>query len=369
MYKALFMVVLGLAVSGIAEARNVHFTGDFESGQIQNKSSTKDGFFVHTLPKAQPGTQSVSSPDSTFAAGTNMDTMVVTSEVVGGETVTPRKGGYFLRSALYYDKNYAGLNDGLNKPRSKIYMSDPVHRIDHDTEGFVGFSIYTPKNFESELGIKGTAGATMLFVINSTASRSHVQLYQYAASSDAEAHWYLLYHVNAKSTNEDGSSIKAIDLGPVSADVGKWTDFVIRYRFNPFSTATNPAAIGIPNSVNKTYQGNKGILQVWKSVGSVNGSGNRNLSLEVDQVNVPIGLVPHATDKLIHYWRIYKYGWHNNPTTVQGPVWYGFDEIRQGLVARDGTGFADVNPSGLSCTVGCADVPVMPLPPTDVSIQ
>ncbi len=101
MYKALFMVVLGLAVSGIVEARNVYFTGDFETGQIQGKGSTHDGFFVRTLPKVQRGTESVSSPGSTFAAGTNMDTMLVKSEVVGGETVTPRKGSSFVRSALY----------------------------------------------------------------------------------------------------------------------------------------------------------------------------------------------------------------------------------------------------------------------------
>jgi hypothetical protein len=160
------------------------------------------------------------------------------------------------------------------------------------------------------------------------------------------------------------------DLGPVSADMGKWSDFVFHYRFNPFSTATNPAAIGIADSRNKLYEGNKGILQVWKAEGAVDSSGNRAMAMKVDKVNQPVGLVPHSTENIRHYWRIYKFGWHSNPTTLTHPIWFGFDEIRQGLVARDGTTFADVAPSGAPCTSNCGPTEtVKPKPPASVTVE
>ena len=155
-----------------------------------------------------------------------------------------------------------------------------------------------------------------------------------------------------------------IDLGPVSADKGKWTDFVFRYRFNPFSVATNPAAVGIPNSKNQLYQGNEGILQVWKAEGPIDLGGNREMVLKVDKVNTPVGLVPHATDKIKHLWRIYKYGWiAKNPTTLTHSVWFGFDEIRQGLVDRDGTSFGDVAPTGVVGGSGA------PSPPASLAVD
>ncbi len=369
MRKILAVLLVGLTTSGVAVAeRNVHFTGDFETGQIQSKASTNNGFYIHTLPNPQSGSQSVSS--GTFGPSSGLDTRVVKSEVVGGETVTPRKGAYFLRSSIYFNKNYDELNDGAgNKPRSKIYMSDAAHRVEHDEEAYVGFSIYTPKNFEPELGVKDRRGSAMLYVINSSASRTHLALSQWVQGSTNEAHWFLFYNVNDSSTSEDGAAEKVFDLGPVSADAGKWTDFVIRYRFNPFATTTNPAAAGIPSAMNKSYQGNKGILQVWKADGAPDSSGNRKMTLKIDKVNVPMGLVPHATEKLVHRWRIYKYGWHNNPTTVEGPVWFGFDEIRQGTTVRDGTGFADVSPSGLGPSGDANLSDPVPLPPSNIQVQ
>ena len=369
MHKILAILLVGLASSGVAVAeRNVRFTGDFETGQIQAKSSTHDGFYVHTLANPQSGSQSVSS--GSFGPSSGLDTRVVRSEVVGGETVMPRKGSFFLRSAVYFDKNYLELNDGQsNKARSKLYLSDTAHRVEHDEEGYVGFSIYTPKNFEPELGVKDRRGSVMLYVINSSASRTHLALSQWVQSPSSEAHWFLFYNVNAGSTDEGGATEKVFDLGPVSADAGKWTDFVIRYRFNPFAVATNPAVAGIPSSLSKTYQGNKGILQVWKASGPVDSSGNRNMTLLLDKVNVPIGLVPHATEKLVHRWRIYKYGWHNNPTSVDGPVWFGFDEIRQGSVVRDGTAYADVSPSGLGPSGASNLTDPVPEPPTNIVIR
>jgi len=350
------LLVLGLAISGaaIAQERSVYFTGDFETGRIQRVGSQHDGFYIGTLPDPQIGDEVLVSGKSDFGPSSNADTRVVGSEIVGSETVRPRDGQFFLRSQLYRNKNYLVLNGyAKNRPRSKISMGNSSFRINFDEEGYAGFSIYVPKNFEHELGVRDHRGESALFIINADSSRTLVHLGVWVEAPATEAHWFLKTWTSATSTNESGAKEESIDLGPVSADIGKWTDFVIRYRFNPFSVSTNPAAKGIANAMNALYQGNKGILQVWKAEGSVDDNGDRKMVQKIDKVNTPVGLVPNATEKVQHTWRIYKYGWLVNPTTLTHPVWFGFDEIRQGLVERDGTTFADVAPAGTPCTSGC----------------
>ncbi len=166
--------------------------------------------------------------------------------------------------------------------------------------------------------------------------------------SGSTANWYLQLQTNDKSAEADHENTRKdiLDLGSVVPDLGKWTDFVIRFRANPFSVATNPAKAGIPNSINQLFEGNKGVFQVWKSEGEVDDAGNRKMVLKVDRTNTSIGLVPSSVRTLAFSFRIYKYGWRRNPTTVKGPVWVGFDEIRFGAALRDGTGYDDVLPSG-----------------------
>jgi len=366
-------MLLAFALTGTAFAaeRNVYFTGDFESGAIPAKGSRHDGFYIATLPDPQSGATTLHTGQSNFGPSTAADTRVVSSEVVGGETVRPRSGQYFIRTEVYSTKNYLDLNDyAKNRPRSKIYMSDPSLRIDFDEEGYVGFSIYVPKDFQNELGVRDHRGESMLFEMGTDSSRTLMNLGVWVQGSATEAHWFLRTWTDDKTIQETADKFQLMDLGPVSADMGKWSDFVFRYRFNPFSVATNPAAAGIPNSKNRSYEGNKGILQVWKAEGPVDGDGNRKMVMKVDKVNTPLGLVPPETEKIRHFWRIYKYGWLSNPTTLTHPVWFGFDEIRQGLVSRDGTTFADVVPSGAPCSSGCpGEVAAKPKPPTNIAVE
>jgi hypothetical protein len=365
-------LVIAFALSGAANAqeKKLHFVGDFESGLIPAKAAMHDGFYIATLPITQVAGEYLHTGDSNFGPTSNADTRVVSSEVIGGETVRPRSGKYFLRTEVSRTKDYLLLNSGnKNRPRSKIYMSDPAHRVDFDEEGYVGFSIYTPKNFESELAVKDQRGSAMVFELSTDSTAAILNMGVWAQPSDVEAHWYLRIYTDDKSVREDRADFQLVDLGPVSGDMGKWSDFVFRYRFNPFSVTTNPAAAGIPSSMNKVYEGNKGILQVWKAEGPVEGDGNRKMVLKVDKVNTPVGLVPHATEKVRHYWRIYKFGWLSNPTSLTHPVWFGFDEIRQGLVSRDGTTFADVAPAGVPCTTGCGGESAIPNPPTSVAVD
>jgi hypothetical protein len=347
--------------------QNVHFTGDFESGRIEASSSNKDGFYIHTLAHPQIGTESVRSSLGGFGPETGLDTRVVTSEIVGSEIVLPRNGKFFLRSALYFGKDYSELNSGLNKPRSKFPMSHENNRYDFDVEGYVGFSIYLPKNFEHETGTKDSRGSVMFYQgITQSASYTNWTLRVYVPGGNV-AHWIPYVNVNDKSVKSGGK--KEFDIGPVTEDLGKWTDFVVRYRFNPFSVKTNPAKAGIPSAKDQVYEGNKGIFQMWKSVGNVDGNGNRQMKLVIDMENEPVGIVPHATVKLVHQFKVYKYGWHVNPTDVAGPIWIGVDEFRDGRVLEDGTRYSDVHP-GLACADHCVGPGETrpPLPPADLII-
>lgn len=375
MVNRIAILILGVLACGsaIAGDAKVFFTGDFESGRILPVGSKHDGFYLGTLPDPQIGDEVLVSGSSDFGPGTKADTRVVQSEIVGGETITPRKGQYFLRSELIRSKNYLRLNGfSRNKPRSKISMSNDGLEFDFDKEGYVGFSLYAPKNFEDELGTRDQRGEAALFIINSDSSRTLVHLGVWVEKPQTEAHWFLKYWTSATTTKEDGAESRVVDLGPVRADTGKWTDFVVRYRFNPFTVATNPAERGIAGAKNQLYQGNRGILQVWKAVGPVDADGNRKLELMIDKVDTPIGLVPNSSQRIQHSWRIYKYGWLVNATSLTRPVWFGFDEIRQGLVERDGTTFADVAPAGNgeACTTDCNPVAdAKPKPPSSVVVE
>src|SRR5262245_35857393 len=225
-----------LSSAAIGAVKKVHFVGDFESGQIKGNGYPYDGFYVATLPEQQSGSQFLNNQDSSFGPSSNADTRVVQSENVGGQTVKPRSGKYFLRTEIYRNKNYLALNGFVkNRPRSKIYMTNPNLLVDFDQEGYTGFSIFVPKDFQSERGVRVHRGSITLFTLDGAGGQL-VDLSLWVQSPATEAHWFLRYWT-ATNNGKGKVAVKVVDLGPVSADAGKWTDFVFRYRFNPFSSA------------------------------------------------------------------------------------------------------------------------------------
>jgi len=376
MLKTSTLLVIGVALANIALAdRNVHFTGNFETGAIQKYGSPHDGFSVKTLPDPQDGVDQVVIRDGGAGPNTNLDTRVVPNEFVGSELVEPRKGNFFLRSAIYFDKDYSRFsgNSARNKPRMSFIIKKDSYLIDYDVESYTGFSVYLPQNLENETGKRGPSGTNQLFSIAAPGAAECFTLnYWVPFSSEGggnDAHWWI--RLNHSTTNTDRDQVEFIDLGSVLADKGKWTDFVIRWRSNPFSVDTNPYKAGVPNARDQLYKGNKGILQVWKSEGRVDNAGNRRMVLVVNKVNTAVGLVPHKDWKLGHSFRQYKHGWHKYNTSVAGPVWIGFDEIRFGLTNRDATSYSDVHPSQLACSDSCpggSSTSPPPNPPVDLTV-
>jgi hypothetical protein len=92
------------------------------------------------------------------------------------------------------------------------------------------------------------------------------------------------------------------------------------------------------------------MLQIWKSTGSVDLNGNRQMGLIFSRVNQPLGLVPRADRGLRLIFDMYKYSWTTFDTDPVGPIFVGYDEIRFGRASRDGTGYVDVVPTGNSPT-------------------
>ena len=381
MKRPRILLLLVLLIPGLAAAeRKVAFTGDFESGEVRSTDSRVDGFRVRTLPAVQKDKEIAVVSSGGAGPDSGIDTRVVREETVErngngkGEIVRPRSGKYFLRSALYKHKDYSQLQNGRDKPRSGINVSGDKFAVDFDEEGWLGFSIYLPGNLEHETAYDGSRGSTKVLQVQSDgASNILLILAVYVPPGKSESHWLLQHLLNDGVRKEE----TRYDLGPAAGDLGKWTDFVLRYRFNPFSRTTNAANVG---GKDKVYEGNKGILQLWKATGPVDGRGNREMRMTtVNLENEPVGRVPHKTSKINWHFRIYKGNWKSQPTNIEGPIWIGFDAIRDGRAAVHGTSYVDVHPGGLYCTHKCpktvtarapsADAPLVPKPPNDVGIR
>jgi hypothetical protein len=342
------VLLMLLTVAAQAADRNIALAGTFEEGRILSGSQPLEGLMIQTLPDPQSGSEILQITDGGLGPTAGADTKVMPKEYVGDELVLPRAGQYFLRSKIYYEKNYTKLNpDATDRPRSGINLAQVGEMAPFDDEGWLGFSLHLPDNFQHENGVHDHRGSIMLLSVHATPDATFFQVTSFVPEGDTVAHWFVMLQTNPKMVKEGTGTVKSyIDLGPVTADLGRWTDFVVRFRSNPFSQTTNPKTAGIAGAMDATFEGNKGILQVWKADGPEDSDGNRSMVLKVNKVNTPVGLVPAATEKLRLSFRIYKYGWKYNPTTVTRPVWVGFDELRYGSAGRHGTLYEDVLPGG-----------------------
>ena len=351
-----FFIAFILSCATVNAQAAILFDGRFESGRINTNGTTPDGYLVQTYD----GSSYVGVTSGGAGPSSGYDTRVVASESVGGDTVTPRDGAYFIRSEIIKSKDYTAYsgNGGLDKPRSNIAMSASNFRTNFDEENWVGFSVYLPSNFEHEVGTKGRNNSIQIYTQYATTTQAtQFALVSYVPTGETVTKWFIEYFVDATSTTESYLVRQDVDLGVVTDDLGKWTDFVIRYRINPFTTATNASTI--TNGKNQTYQGNKGILQVWKASGAVDSNGNRTMTRVLNIENAPVGLVPHTSNLLVNALRIYKYAWKTQPTSVVGPIWMGFDEVRAGK-ALSGVSYDDVAPASAACTTGCPTDPTGP---------
>ena len=363
------------SIQSAAEVRNVLFTGDFgSSANINGCNNDRDGFIVDTLEEAVQTPQTkitVKFASPSLGVGAPYDSHIVQAETppVNGngsaQPMTPRLGGQCFKILLDKNKDYTLMNNGTyDKPRNHLNLTsdwylaatDP-HRIPPDKEWWLGYSVYLPSNFEID-----TAGRRRQ-LLQSHGDDSGVfwshQIYAHPYGSGPGADkWYIVLSIIDDSIYDGGDTTNQyFDCGEIYDDLGLWTDWVFRIRWNPFSTPTNPSGT-IAGAVDYDFPANTGIFQAWKSTGLVDANGNRSfIQVGPDIDGGPTGLVPRADKRVYHSLRCYYPTWkwtqasnftQPSNSNVTGPVAVYFDEIRMGGTEEHGTTFADVNPGKLA---------------------
>lgn len=356
----------GFILRRVAE---LSYTATWETGQKQTNGSTTDGGFVQAMEDSTyvDKTDYTSVGAAGFGPSTDYDMRIVASKLWNGTTVTPRNGNYFLSQTIYYDKHYSDFTavsgdartefDSLDKPRTVMLYStnQAAYKMPLNEEVWYGFSIYLPADLEHDTWngstpLNGSDNNTNILAssrLQADASRTLWSI-QYRVCSDINAsisRWTISRYISTGTVEANKSET---DLGSVSGDLGKWTDFIIRYKNNPYTTQTTVGS--------RTYQPNSGILEVWKSYGDyIGATKDRYMTKVLSILNAPVGLgETTGTDGMDFRKEQYKYNWKRwapsgtqvvSPSTVTGPIFIGHDELRVGTAAN-GIGFAHVHPTG-----------------------
>ena len=343
--------------------------GETIAGVLSRKNG---GANVLTLPITQSGTTAATSSTATntspiFRWGTNSltDTHIVETETISEgvstpDVVTPREGTYFWRQKIYRasgadyaspgtgvypTKHYDQLNsstvhttDGSTcRPRNAMsFQKEAVYGFDRDAEVWMGFSLYIPTNWEHETYARGTTanGPMMLTLLPSSGNSldtnsTHLTLnaivpdsgwtaLRQPTSGATRTHWCIQWYRNPTSTQE--ANVTRLSLGEIQ--LGKWTDFVLNMRWNPFTS--NTTVLGT------TYVGNAGKIRIW--CGEQNSNGTRSISSgsPLYTYSGPCGNYPSG--KIIPSLRVYMFGWNNaNTSSRSHPVWVGADAFRWGF--------------------------------------
>jgi hypothetical protein len=144
----------------------------------------------------------------------------------------------------------------------------------------------------------------------------------------------------------------SFDLGAIEPDLGKWTDFVVRIRWNFWKVGSrnNSAYWDAPVRDNVEGSPNSGLIQVWK-----------NGQLLINRSPVQIGTNDNAGPVLSA--GIYK-GWtdasaRNGDSVVDRALY--FDEFKYG---GPNAQYADVAPGGAGATPETT-----PKPPTNLTVD
>jgi len=350
--------------------RDLHFDGPLNQDGVLDRDELVDGFLIRTLPEPQSGSETVSVTTGGAGSGSGLDTRVVASITPpsngngAANPFLPRKGPFFISSQIHHDKQYKNLNNGVdNKPRSFINL----FRENLGGSGFVwdvemywGFTIALPSNHEIDTKSRRLTYMTC----NANGADTNFKLEIHSVDGNAPFDkWIFLVTRDDSDIDETPSAQTFYELSAdpstprpglelVNNDFDTHVDFVLRWRLNPFTGVGGPTnANTVSGGRNQLYEHDKGIMQVWKTSGldSVDADGNRPFYLtQVNFVDQDIGLVPRAANDMNLSLRVYKPQWIQQSTTVVGPIWNGFDEIRHGEVLRDMTTFKDVNPGRLS---------------------
>ncbi|MFY4731342.1 fibronectin type III domain-containing protein [Nitrospira sp. BLG_2] len=364
--------------------REVYYTAMYDQPQYGGGSALVNGGLFHSLYHPDVIDSFNNAAQSGTLTASNLDQRIVASDTFDGVTVTPPFGSRFLKQVLWYDSEYECLNgtvdDGVappvpagskDKPRIKYSLGNSAYNYDWDREVWVGFALYTHPNHVHDIATRAHQGGGYHFWVNAGNGLTQFYLTTFARPTTNPGnytgglggnteYWFLGYQVNATAVADmvqQAGSPRTFYNAMTSRDSG-WTQWMLRYRVNPFagSGTINPS-LTITGAKNKTYTGNKGIMQVWHKK-----EGASSWTKAVDIFNAPFGGVPSATELLGMDFGKYDYGWKKNATTfpnwrytAKNSIRWGFRKApgstaSSGAIAQFGTGPADVSPDGTAPT-------------------
>ena len=335
-----------------------------------------------------------------WGPGSNHMTRWESNYTVNGSTITPRRpdGTYFMiqemqRSQDYWNINgYAdGSSNGFNSPRSHMSAlqnpGDYKWIPDCEDEVWFGWSMFIPLNHGVENGpAENTQRTNEHWYLTHSPGEYHILISEktwgdYASKPGGNPDDEYTYHLRYAANGEEGGSwlttdstlVKGVrtdngmtqrfntestDVSPYwirdwdyASDRGVWTDWVVRYKSNPFTNQTTQTGSEFTFAVPGTYPGGGGVLEIWKSLGA-----SRIMTKVFSLTGAPVGLPPsNRAGGVSLSVRQYKFGWKYNssgsplPSTIDPDsngdplVSIGKDEIRWGF-SSDGCGYQDVHP-------------------------
>ena len=181
-----------------------------------------------------------------LSPGSNLDVRVEATETVNGQVVLPRKGNYFLRSAIHFNKDHSVFSgsSGINKPRWNGTCPS-LMEFDYDKEVWFGISHFHSHRLKTKPRAKVRKARTGLLDLSEDAGPSgggfmilcvavpgglgNLEAFkERAIALDCEGEPFGHFDHRVRVTDSPGGSgHTGVTTWVVAPDKGKWTDFII----------------------------------------------------------------------------------------------------------------------------------------------
>ncbi len=264
------------------------------------------------------------------------DTVTPPSNINGAASAFfPRSGSYFFYTDINRTYDYSAINGqtAKNKPRYTFFLNSQNGGLAdyvYNTEACFAGSVGLPSNYDSNDITTFDSTADQVFrMAQADAQDEAAWTIQITGGSGGVDHWYLTIDRGTHDQNGTTGELN-VDLGAVTPGIGKYTDWLVKYKLN----ITN----GYIEVWNRIADNTSSLVKnetAWTQVYSRTGAG-------VGHINPVAGESTPEADFRLGV-RSYKYGWnHNASTTPSLDIFKALDEIRLTRFVVDGGDCSDV---------------------------
>ncbi len=317
-----------------------------DSRSDHNVNTIGYGLFSGTAT-AQLWQSGATSGSSSLGPATTENLRVVTSATppdnLNGSALafSPREGNYFFSALIGKNEDYSAIGGqgttdtdqpGKNKPRmSFLPIDDGTVDVANSLEACFGMSIAVPSNYDhNDRGGQDPTENHLVRMAESNAQDEAAFSLSLAGDASGADHWVLTLDYGTHNSGNSATDAHDIDLGVVTGDIGKWNDWLFKFKL-----------------VNSTA----GYMKVYHRTANRDGSSGVSAWSQVySRVNLPVG---HTyANKFRPAFRYYKHGWTDNEdTTPSLEIWHGWDSGYFTRFTQDGGTCADVTVDGSDPTL------------------